>query len=87
VMHAIDRDSPFYGATSATLQALNAELVVTATGIDETIAQPVHTRTSYLADEILWDHRFVDVFCWTEDGRRVIDYRRFHDTVPLSAAR
>ena len=85
-MHAIDRDSPFYGATSATLQALNAELVVTATGIDETIAQPVHTRTSYLADEILWDHRFVDVFCWTEDGRRVIDYRRFHDTVPLSAA-
>jgi len=40
-----------------------------------------------LADEILWDHRFVDVFCWTEDGRRVIDYRRFHDTVPLSAAR
>jgi inward rectifier potassium channel len=87
VMHTIDRDSPFYGATSATLQALNAELVVTATGIDETIAQPVHTRTSYLADEILWDHRFVDVFCWTEDGRRVIDYRRFHDTVPLSAAR
>jgi inward rectifier potassium channel len=83
VMHAIDHDSPLYGATSATLQALNAELVVTATGIDETIAQPVHARTSYLADEILWDHRFVDVFCWTEDGRRVIDYRRFHDTVPL----
>ena len=87
VMHVIDHDSPFFGATSAALQALNAELVVTATGIDETIAQPVHARTSYLADEILWDHRFVDVFCWTEDGRRVIDYRRFHDTVPLSAAR
>jgi inward rectifier potassium channel len=87
VMHPIDRESPFYGATAARLQALNAELVVTATGIDETMAQPVHARTSYLADEILWDHRFVDVFCWTEDGRRVIDYRRFHDTVPLSAAR
>jgi len=86
VMHAIDHDSPLHGATAATLQAHNAELIVTATGIDETIAQPVHTRTSYLADEILWDHRFVDVFCWTEDGRRVIDYRRFHDTVPLSAA-
>jgi hypothetical protein len=24
---------------------------------------------------------------WIEDGRRVIDYRRFHDTEPLAAAR
>jgi inward rectifier potassium channel len=87
VMHAIDRDSPLYGATADTLQAQNAELIVTATGIDETIAQPVHVRTSYLPHEIMWGHRFADLFGWTEDGRRVIDYRRFHDTVELSAAR
>jgi inward rectifier potassium channel len=87
VMHPIDHDSPLYGATAETLRAQNAELIVTATGIDETIAQPVHVRTSYLPHEILWDQRFADVFGWTEDGRRVIDYRRFHDTVPLSAAR
>jgi inward rectifier potassium channel len=87
VMHAIDDDSPLHGATAATLQAQNAELIVTATGIDETMAQPVHVRTSYLPHEILWGHRFADLFGWTEDGRRVIDYRRFHDTVPVSAAR
>jgi len=87
VMHAIDDDSPLHGATAATLQAENAELIVTATGIDETMAQPVHVRTSYLPHEIMWAHRFVDLFGWTEDGRRVIDYRRFHDTVPVSAAR
>jgi inward rectifier potassium channel len=87
VMHAIDRDSPLYGATAGTLQEQNAELIVTGTGIDETMAQPVHVRTSYLPHEILWSHRFVDLFGWTEDGRRVIDYRRFHDTVALPAAR
>lgn len=87
VMHRIDAESPLYGATAASLQAQNAELVVTASGIDETIAQRVHARTSYLSDEILWDHRFADLFGWTEDGRRVIDYRRFHDTIPLSTAR
>jgi inward rectifier potassium channel len=87
VMHPIDHDSPLHGATEATLQAENAELIVTGTGIDETIAQPVHVRTSYLSHEILWDHRFVDLFGWTDDGRQVIDYRRFHDTVELSAAR
>jgi len=86
VMHEIDRDSPLYGASAASLEAQNVELVVTATGIDETIAQRVHARTSYLPDEIRWGHRFVDVIGWTEDGRRVIDYRRFHDTAPLKAA-
>src|SRR5258708_5895643 len=85
VMHEIDRDGRLYGAPAASLSAENAELVVTAPGIDETIAQRVHARTSYLPDEILWGRRFADVIGWTEDGRRVIDYRRFHDTVPLKA--
>lgn len=86
VMHPIDEDSPFYGTTPAQLAAENAELVVTVTGVDETIAQPVHARTSYTADNILWGYRFVDVMGWTEDGRRLIDYRRFHDIVPLEEA-
>jgi inward rectifier potassium channel len=87
VLHEIDEESPLWGATAASLAAINAELVVTATGVDETIADQVHARTSYLPDEILWGHRFVDVIGWTDDGRRVIDYRRFHDTVPVAAAR
>jgi inward rectifier potassium channel len=83
VMHQIDRDSPLYGIDADSLAARNAELVVTASGLDETLARQVHARTSYLPDEILWEHRFVDVLGWTEDGRRVIDYRRFHDTVSV----
>ncbi len=83
VMHEIDRNSPFYGASEASLAADNAELIVTASGIDETIAARVHTRTSYLPHEILWDRRFADIIGWTDDGRRVVDYRRFHDTAAL----
>jgi inward rectifier potassium channel len=45
--------------------------------------QPIHARTSYLADEICWNRRFVDVFTQTGDGRLAIDYRRFHDTSPI----
>lgn len=83
VMHEIDRDSPLYETNAEGLAATNAELVVTASGIDETLAQPVHARTSYLPHEIRWNHRFADVLGWTEDGRRAIDYRRFHDTMRL----
>ena len=84
VLHPIDRDSPFHGMTVEKLEAQNAELIVATSGIDETMVQPVHARTSYLPHEILWDHRFVDILGWTEDGRRAVDYRRFHDAVRLS---
>ena len=84
VMHPIDRDSPLYGLNYETLAEQHAEIVVIAGGVDETLVQPVNARTSYLPHEILWSHRFVDIFGWTEDGRRAIDYRRFHDTVRIA---
>jgi len=84
VMHEIDADSPLRGGTADVLAEFNAELIVTTSGIDETLVQPVHARTSYLPHEILWGHRFVDILGWTEDGQRAIDYGRFHDTVSLS---
>jgi inward rectifier potassium channel len=83
IMHEIDRASPLYGVTPASLEAQHAELVVTASGVDETLSQTVHARHSYLPHEILWNHRFADMFGWTEGGRRAIDYRQFHNTVSL----
>jgi inward rectifier potassium channel len=84
VMHPIDADSPLYGMNYETLAEQHAEIVVIAGGIDETLVQPVNARTSYLPHEILWSHRFTDIFGWTEDGRRAIDYHRFHDTVRIA---
>ncbi len=84
VMHEIDADSPLRGSNADILAEFNAEIIVTTSGIDETLVQPVHARTSYLPHEILWGHRFVDILGWTEDGQRAIDYSRFHDTVSLN---
>jgi inward rectifier potassium channel len=86
VMHPIDRDSPLHGMTRESLIEQHAEIIVIAGGVDETLAQTVNARASYLPDEILWSRRFVDIIGWTEDGRRAIDYRRFHDTVELDRA-
>jgi inward rectifier potassium channel len=83
MMHTIDKDSPLYGMTYEKLAEQHAEVVVAVGGVDETLVQPVNARTSYLPHEILWAHQFVDIFGWTEDGRRAIDYRRFHDTVRI----
>jgi inward rectifier potassium channel len=85
VLHAIDASSPLWNKDPSSLAAEAAELIVTVTGLDETTSQTIHARTSYLADEIRWNRRFEDVFTQTKDGRRALDYRRFHDDAPLQS--
>ena len=84
VMHEIDEKSPFFRCTPQSLAATDLQVVITLSGIDETFAQTIHTRHSYGAADIVWDHRFADILSQLEDGTRVIDYRRFDDVVPIT---
>jgi inward rectifier potassium channel len=84
VMHPIDADSPIHGMTQRAMEDEEVEIVVVLTGVDETFAQPIQARHSFLAAEILWHHNFVDILTLLEDGRAAIDYGRFHDVVPDS---
>ena len=85
VMHPVDEQSPLAGATRQSLVAEGAELLVTVTGLDETMSQTIHARTSYDASDILFDHRFMDIFGFTEAGRIVIDLDRFNDVEPVAS--
>ena len=84
VMHQIDEHSPLYGATAETLAEIEAEIVVTLTGLDETVSQTIHARHSFVAGEVLWNMWFVDTLSTTPDGRHSIDYTRFHDVIPFN---
>ncbi len=79
VMHAIDETSPLFDQTLETLIADKAEIVVVLAGVDETLAQRIHARHSYLPHEIVWDRRLADIITMEEDGRVVVEYGRFHD--------
>ncbi len=87
-MHKIDENSMFHGGASSIerLRARKAEIFLSLTGVDETIGQAVHARQSYRLDDIVWDAIFVDVLTIAPDGRRVIDYRHFHEVKPQLAA-
>jgi inward rectifier potassium channel len=80
VFHPIGEHSMLHGETAASLAAQQAEIVATLTGIDATLATAIHARHSFVAQEIRFGERFVDVF-ETRASRRVIDLRRFHETV------
>ena len=59
------------------------EILVTFTGWDETLAQTIYARQSYVASELRWNHRFRDVIRMAPDGSREMDYARFHETEAL----
>jgi inward rectifier potassium channel len=81
VVHPITATSPLYGITPESLAEGEGEVVVSVAGVDETFSQTIRARYSYLPEEIVWGARFVDIMSTLPDGRRRIDYGRFHDVV------
>lgn len=80
-IHRITPDSPLHGATTESLAAEEATLLVTVTGVEAATGQTVHARCDYAASAILWNRRYQDIFL-DEDGERYLDYRRFDETAP-----
>jgi inward rectifier potassium channel len=83
VMHTINESSPLYGLSMETMERLHAQILVSLTGVDETIEGTLHARHMYAARNILFDRRFVDVISMGNDGHRYLDYTHFHETVAI----
>jgi inward rectifier potassium channel len=82
VFHVVDEGSPFFERTTDKLGDDLSRIIVTMVGHDETYATTVHARHLYYGDDIRFDEKFVDVMSF-DSGRVVLDFRKFHDTVPL----
>lgn len=78
VMHPIDENSPLYGVSKEQLEEMEAEIVVSLSGLDETLSQMVHARHSYIADEIACNAAFEDMLHRREDYVLEVRYDRFH---------
>ena len=83
VMHPILPGTPLYGETAESLAARETEIVLTFTGLDETLSQTIHARHSYLTEELRYGARFADIL-GAKDGKRVVDYTKFHDVLPAA---
>jgi inward rectifier potassium channel len=83
IMHRIDADSPFAGRSEAEIRSTLKSLVLTIQGLDETFGQTVHAQRYYVADELKWNHRFVDMVTPRPNGVIEIDHRKLHTTEPM----
>lgn len=84
IVHEIDEDSPLYALSRADLELDNFEIVVILEGMVEATAMTTQTRSSYLANEILWGHRFESVI-FEGRGRFEVDYAHFHKTYEVTS--
>ncbi|HVT01866.1 MAG TPA: ion channel [Thermoanaerobaculia bacterium] len=80
IVHPVDRTSPLFGASEADLLEADAEILILLTGTDETSSQVVHSRSSYKADEIVWNAKFSNIFMRTREGGVMgMDLSRIHE--------
>ncbi|XP_028913717.1 ATP-sensitive inward rectifier potassium channel 8 [Ornithorhynchus anatinus] len=86
ICHVIDRRSPLYDLTASALAGQDLEVIVILEGVVETTGITTQARTSYVAEEILWGHRFVSIVT-EEEGVYSVDYSKFGNTVKVAAPR
>ncbi|MEB3294904.1 MAG: ion channel [Synechococcales bacterium] len=79
VMHPIDEDSPLYHCTPESLEKTHAQLLVSLSGVDETVTNMIYARHAYVTRDIFYDYRFVDMLHLASDGHRYMDYTSFHE--------
>jgi inward rectifier potassium channel len=78
LMHRIDENSPLYRVTQEKLREQEDEVIISLSGYDESLSQTIHTRHSYLDDEIVCDARFEDILKRRDDGAIEVNYNLFH---------
>ena len=80
IVHPITPQSPLWGLSPEQLEARNAEFLLLLSGIDDTFAATVHARTSYKATELVWDHKFTNIFNpAADDGVLSMDISRLDE--------
>lgn len=82
IFHVIDEKSPLYGLSCDDLLADDVRLTIALTGLDGTFNQTIHARHMYWADDVLEDHKFVDVIETHPDKSITMDFRKFHQVEP-----
>jgi len=79
LLHLIDKNSPLFGETQESLHHKNAEIIVSIKGLDESLSSTIHTRFSYMAEEIHFGRSFEGILHRTPDNTLEVHYDKIHN--------
>lgn len=80
LLHPVDAESPLLPWVEDE-SAMNIEIIVLLSGVDEMSGQVIHGRWSYGPEDVRRGGRFADILGVAEDGARTVDYTRFHEVL------
>ncbi|XP_011298552.1 G protein-activated inward rectifier potassium channel 3 isoform X2 [Fopius arisanus] len=91
IVHKIDEHSPLYHLSASDMLKERFEIIVMLEGVIESTGMTTQARSSYLATEILWGHRFSHIITFKkETGEYEVNYNLFNNTyevdTPLCSA-
>jgi inward rectifier potassium channel len=81
-MPQLDTVTSFAGGSIDLTVECKAFIVLNVGGVDASSAQQLHARHIYDWGDIRWQHRYRDITSVSPQGRLLLDYTKFHDTVP-----
>jgi inward rectifier potassium channel len=78
LVHPITPESPLWEQTQPDLTESQTEFLIVLQGLDDILYQKMHSRTSYTADEVVWNAKFADMYL-KRPGPVAIDVRRLSE--------
>jgi inward rectifier potassium channel len=78
LVHPITPESPLWEKTQTDLIESQTEFLVVLQGLDDILYQKMHSRTSYVANEVVWNAKFADMYL-KRPGPVAIDVRRLSE--------
>ena len=79
VVHPLDDESPLKDMTAEDMVSTEATFAILLKAFDDTFSQTVHSRTSYMYDEVVWGAKFKPAFDRDEEGRIVLNLGKIDD--------
>lgn len=84
VVHPLNEDSPLFNMSWEDMKNSDLEIYVSIHGFDDVYANNVIKRTSYIADEIIPNAKFITMFHESPDGKTtILDLEKLNDFVKL----
>ena len=68
LVHPVDEESPLWEKSKDEIMKANPDFLILIKGFDETFSQHVHTKSSYMVEDMLWYKRFVKIYSPNENG-------------------
>ncbi|MFD0765079.1 ion channel [Mucilaginibacter lutimaris] len=79
VVHPLDDKSPLIDILFEDLETYQATFAILLKAFDDTFSQTVHSRTSYTAQDMVWNAKFVPMFERDEEGRIELDMSKISE--------